>query len=273
MPVGEKIYDTAGDVVVFNQLAVKIEMDQVSQDDYYAWLDKMTDQLGRNVRGAQIAEKDQARTTAPLNIAVYYDTPDYKILPTGALLRTSCNRITHAFCAFKMAQDERSVRRDHRHVFAGDEKRTFQDDPTSRESVAIVKRLMKRTDIDHPGTFLSKRYGFPATDLVPAICLEDLRYTFFVWIDGRDALRCSIDRATVYNLRLAREEQVRVSFSEVELAIYPRIDPAVAADPRVVEIMRELRDALCGEFGVSVTSAIKYQRAAQVLGIHRAATS
>lgn len=270
MPLSEKIYDAEGDVVVFNQLAVKVEMDRVSQDDYYEWLDEMSDTIGRRVRGAQIAEKAHAREEPPLNVAVYYDTPEYDVLPTGALLRTSCNRITHAFCAFKMAEDDRGVRKDHRHVFEGAQKRTIQAAPTSREASTIVKSLMARTDIDHPGTFLLKRCGIPPTKLAPAICLEDLRYTFFVWLDGRDALRCSIDRATVYDLRVARRERVRVPFSEVELAIYPRIERAVAADPRVVEVIRALRDSLCREFGAPVTSEIKYQRAARALGISRA---
>ena len=267
MPAGDEIYAVGGDVVVFNQLAVKIEMDTVPQEDYYAWLDKMTAEIGERVPGAQIAEKENARNTPPLNIAVYYDTPDYQVLPTGALLRTSCNRITHAFCAFKMAQDENSVRRDHRHVFEGGEKEAIQDDPTSCRSIAIVKQLLARTDIEHPGSLLTEHYGIDATLLEPALALEDLRYTFFAWLDGRDALRCSIDRATVYDLRLPPEERVRVPFSEVELAIYPRIEATVANDPRVVSIIRELREALCSEFGVSVTPEIKYQRAARSLDI------
>jgi hypothetical protein len=267
MPAGDDIYAVGDDVVVFNQLAVKIEMDTVPQEDYYAWLDRMTAEIGQRVPGAQIAEKENARNTPPLNIAVYYDTPDYRVLPTGALLRTSCNRITHAFCAFKMAQDENSVRRDHRHVFEGSEKESIQADPTSDQSVAIVKRLLARTDIEHPGSLLTEHYGIDATLLEPALALEDLRYTFFVWLDKRDALRCSIDRATVYDLRLPASERVRVPFSEVELAIYPRIAADVADDPRVVDIIRELRKALCEDFGVDVTSQIKYQRAARSLDI------
>ena len=267
MPAGDDIYAVGGDVVVFNQLAVKIEMDAVPQEDYYAWLDRMTTEIGQRVPGAQIAEKENARNTPPLNVAVYYDTPDYRVLPTGALLRTSCNRITHAFCAFKMEQDENSVRRDHRHVFEGSEKESIQEDPTSDKSVAIVKNLLSRTDIEHPGSLLSDHYGIDPTLLEPALALEDLRYTFFAWLDGRDALRCSIDRATVYDLRLPPEERKRVPFSEVELAIYPRIPADVANDPRVVGIIRELRGALCSEFGVNVTREIKYQRAARALRI------
>src|SRR3954467_13828112 len=100
LQVPEQIYKRAGEIVLFNQLAVKIEMDHVSNDDYYNWLDQITAEIGHIVPGAKIAEKENARVSPPLNTAVYYDADDYRILPTGALLRTSCNRITHAFCAF-----------------------------------------------------------------------------------------------------------------------------------------------------------------------------
>lgn len=269
MPSGEDVYSKKDSIVVFNQLAVKIEMDSVSNEDYFAWLDRMTSQIGQRVPGAQIAEKENARNSPPLNIAVYYDTDDYRVLPTGALLRTSCNRITHAFCAFKMAQNAHSVRRDHRYVFAGEEKQTIQQAPTSEAAVAIVKRLLARKDIEHPGTFLERHYGVRGEDLKPAISLDDYRYTFFVWLDKKDALRCSIDRAHVADLRRPEQEREKKPFSEVELAIYPRIDPEVAQDPRVVELIRSLSDSLCQELGVQVTTDIKYQRAARVLGISR----
>lgn len=269
MPSREDVYTKREHVVVFNQLAVKIPMDTVSNEQYYTWLDRMTLSIGQLVPGAQIAEKEHARETPPLNIAVYYDTDDYQILPTGALLRTSCNRITHAFCAFKMAQDGHSVRKDHRYVFDGEEKRTIQQAPTSKEAVVIVKRLLARKDIEHPGTYLEKYYNIKGEDLLPALSLDDYRYTFFVWIDKKDALRCSIDRAFVANLRLPESQQQKVPFSEVELAIYPRIDPQTAQDPRVVELIKVLSDSLCQEFGVRITTAIKYQRAAEVLGIKR----
>lgn len=265
--VPEEVYTKQDAVTLFNQLAVKIEMDTVSNPDYFAWLDRTTAEIGRLVPGAQIAEKEHARTDPPLNIAVYYDTDDYRILPTGALLRTSCNKITHAFCAFKQAQDAHSVRGDYRYVFDGEEKRTIQLAPTSKEAVAIVSRLLARKDIEHPGTYLERAYGIRGEDLSPAICLEDYRFTFFVWLDREDALRCSIDRFSVVDLRLPESRRERKPVSEVELAIYPHLDPQVARDPRVVKLIEVLADSLCGEFGVRITKDIKYQRSARVLGI------
>lgn len=268
---GEAVYSKTkdSDLVLFNQLAVKIEMDTLSNEDYFAWLDRMADEIGSRVPGAQIAEKEDSRIAPPLNTAVYYDTSNYALLPTGSLLRTSCNRITHAFCAFKLAQDKHSVRRDYRYVFADEEKRAIQIAPTSEESVGIVRRLLARTDIEHPGTYVQRYYGINPTDLDPAICLDDLRYTFFVWLDGLDALRCSIDRASVYNLRVPESVQERRSFSEVELAVYPHIMPEVARDPRVTELINELAADLQRHFGVHITTAIKYQRATEVLGIKK----
>src|SRR5688572_4644323 len=102
--VPQEVYRKAGDVVFFNQLGVKVEADNCSNEEYFTWLDDITGEIGDLVPGAKIVEKPDARTSPPLNIAVYYDTNDYDILPTGALLRTSCNRVTHAFCAFKMRQ-------------------------------------------------------------------------------------------------------------------------------------------------------------------------
>ncbi|MHC3470895.1 hypothetical protein ACYF6T_19590 [Streptomyces sp. 7R007] len=265
MPQAQAVYQRSGDFVVFNQLAVKIEMDSVSNDDYYRWLDDMTATIGDLVPGAQIAEKAEARTAPPLNTAVYYDTEDFRILHTGALLRTSCNKITHAFCAFKAAQDDHHVRRDHRYVFDGEEKATIQAAPDSAEAVAIVQRLLARTDIEHPGLFLEREYGIPRTELFPAVRLDDYRYTFFVWLDQQDALRCSIDRAFVSNLRLPSEQRERRPVSEVELAIYPRIAEDIAQDPRVVQLIKVLSSELCERFDTRVTSDIKYQRAATAL--------
>lgn len=268
MPRAADVYARERDIVIFNQLAVKIEMDSVSNEEYYAWLDRMKEALPRIVRGAEIAEKEGARSAPPLNTAVYYDTADHRILGTGALLRTSCNKVTHAFCAFKLAQDERSVRRDHRYVFEGEEKRVIQRDPTSDEAVSVVKRLLSRADIEHPGTFLERHYGINGTELAPAIVLDDYRFTFFVWLDKKDALRCSIDRAFVSDLRLPAGERVKKPMSEVELAIYPRISPAIAEDGRVVELISVLAGALCRELGVKITTDIKYQRAARALGFY-----
>lgn len=266
--VPEQTYLKCGEMVFFNQLGIKIEMDGIEPAEYYAWLDDMRDAIGGMVRGAVIAEKANARTTPPLNIAIYYDTPDYRILPTGALLRTSCNIVTHAFCAFKMQQDRHGVRNDHRYVFDGEEKLIIQRAPDSEEAVAIVRRLLSRSDIDHPGTFLERAHGIRATELLPAIRLEDYRYTFFVWLDdGNDALRCSFDRFTVSDLRIPPAERRRAALSEVELAIYPRIAPEVASDSRVVDLIRVLGQSLCGRFRVPGTDRIKYQRAAQALGL------
>jgi hypothetical protein len=116
---------------------------------------------------------------------------------------------------------------------------------------------------------MRERYGIEGSALSPAICLDDLRYTFFVWLDERDALRCSIDRYHVTDLRRPEAERQRMPISEVELAIYPRIDPEVARDPRVVELLDTLSGALCERFGVAVTTDIKYQRSARALGIPR----
>jgi hypothetical protein len=267
LQVPQEIYRNVGSVVLFNQLAVKIEMDTVPNDEYYKWLDEQIACIGDIVRGAKIVEKPAARESPPLNTAVYYDTSDYRILPTGALLRTSCNKITHAFCAFKMTEDEHSVRNDHRFVFEAEQKRTIQMSPTSDEAVAIVRQLMARKDIVHPGTYLEQRLGIRGEDLSPAICLEDYRFTFFAWLDGADALRCSIDRFHVSDLRLPETQRTRVPVSEVELAIYPRVSEKVARDPRLVQLIGALRDSLCDRFGVSVTKLIKYQRSARVLGI------
>ncbi|MFG2981703.1 hypothetical protein ACGFYQ_10645 [Streptomyces sp. NPDC048258] len=263
----EPVYTKNGNSALFNQLALKIEMDSVSQQDYYAWLDDATRTIGAAVPGAQIAEKENARKSPPLNTAVYYDTADHRVLPTGALLRTSCNKITHAFCAYKGAHDEHSVRRDYRYIFDGAEKSTIQDAPASDEAVSIVYKLLRRTDIQHPGILLQKEHGIDPTQLTPALLLEDYRYTFFVWLDGKDALRCSLDRAFVSNLRLHEDERSVRPVSEVELAIYPHISDEIAGDTRVVSLIKELSRSLCERFDTRVTTDIKYQRSAKSLGI------
>jgi hypothetical protein len=249
------IYTRDGPSVVFNQLAVKIEMDAVSNERYFRWLDDMRAQIAETVPGSQIAEKEHARISPPLNTAIYYDTEDYRLLPTGALLRTSCNRITHAFCAFKAPQDRNGVRNDHRYVFAGEEKATIQNAPASPEAVAIVKSLLSRTDIEHPGTFLGRHLGIPPERLEPAIHLEDYRFTFFAWLDGKDALRCSLDRFQVSDLR--SRSGGKKSVSEVEVAIYPRIAPDVAQDPRVVRLITTLAESLCRAQERSSTSVLR----------------
>jgi hypothetical protein len=261
----EPVYQRSGDFVIFNQLGVKIAMDSVSMQDYYAWLDDMIADIGSMVTGAKIVEKPQARESPPLNTAIYYDTPDYQILPTGALLRTSCNKITHAFCAFKAPADRNLIRRDHRYVFDGDEKVLIQAAPDSPEAVFVVKRLLARDDIEHPGTHLRDTCGIEPRSTEPSIRLDDYRFTFFAWLDGQDALRCSMDRFDVSNLRVP--DGARKHLVEVELSIYPRIDPAVAADTRVRMLIDALSELLCDRFSVNVTALIKYQRAALALGI------
>jgi len=265
--VPQDVYSKQDQVVLFNQLAVKVGMDRVSNADYYTWLDRMTAQIGELVPGAAIAEKPNARSAPPLNTAIYYDTADYRILPTGALLRTSCNVITHAFCAFKAVEDSHKVRGDYRYVFEGEEKATIQRAPASAAAVGIVKRLLARRDIVHPGRLLEQQVGIDPTELSPAICLEDYRYTFFAWLDRQDALRCSIDRFQVSDLRIPEAARVKRDVSEVEIAIYPHISPVMAADPRVPKLVHALTDSLCAEFGVSVTKDIKYQRSAKALGL------
>ncbi|MGH3251093.1 MAG: hypothetical protein ACRDOI_33460 [Trebonia sp.] len=265
----EAVYFKDGSVVRFNQLAVKIEMDAVDNDQYFAWLDDMTRAVGAFTQGASIAEKAGARERPPLNTAVYYDTPDRALLETGALLRTSCNVVTHAFCAFKMAEDEHGVRNDHRWVFDGDEKRTIQKAPASPAAAAIVRTLMARRDVDHPGTYLERTHGIDPTSLSPSVALDSYRYTFFAWLDGLDALRCSIDRYFVWDMRGpdAYAPGTKVPVSECELAIYPRLSAEISDDPRVVGLIEGLRDSLVERFSVAPTSLIKYQRAARALSI------
>ncbi|MGK4579548.1 hypothetical protein [Kitasatospora sp. HPMI-4] len=261
------VYTKGQNSALFHQLAVKVEMDGVSEQEYFAWLDETTERIHRAVPGAQIAEKENMRTDPPLNTAVYYDTEDYRILPTGALLRTSCGKTTHAFCAYKAVEDGHGIRRDHRHIFDGEEKRTLQDAPASEESVSIVRRLLARKDLEHPGTLLRREQGIDPEQLTPAVLLDDYRTNFFVWLDGKDALRCPWDRYTVYDLRRPEGDREGKRISEIELAIYPHISPEVAADPRVIDLITELTRSLCERFGTRVTKEIKYQRAAKALGL------
>ena len=275
LKVPADVYFHDGDVVQFNQLAVKVEMDPVDNDAYFAWLDGMTAEVGNLVPGAAIAEKDGARDHPPLNTAVYYDTPDRALLATGSLLRTSCNIITHAFCAFKKVEDEHGVRNDHRWVFDGEQKRTIQTAPTSPAAVAIVRSLMTRRDVQHPGTLLRQAHGIDPTTLTPSVALESYRYTFFAWLDRKDALRCSIDRYFVWDMRApdAADPGRKLPVSECELAIYPHLSAEMARDPRVVRLIECLRDSLVDQFGVSTTPLIKYQRAARALSIPFTVTS
>jgi hypothetical protein len=257
----DPVYTKTGDLIFSNQLGVKIAMDSVSNADYYAWLDDITATVGSLVVGAEIVEKPGARVSPSLHIAVYYDTADFRILPTGALLRAT----SRAYCTFKAPADGRRIRRDQRYVFQGRERAIIEQAPESAEAVAVVKRLLTRTDIEQPGTQLRTWYGIDPGSLETAIRVDDSRFTFFCWLDGKDALRCSIDRFEVSNLRLSERERVRKSLAEVELSIYPRIDPQMADDPRVQDAIDSLAASLCDRFGVSVISLTKYQRSARAL--------
>ena len=266
LPDDEAIYSKQASLIIFNQLGVKVELENVSNAEYFQWLDQMYSALPQAVPGGEIAEKTDARRQPTLNTAIYYDTQDYQLLATGSLLRTSCNKITHAFCAFKLAQNKNGVRRDHRHVFDGDDKRAIQQAPDSPEAVAIVRRLLSDVDkVDNPGKYLLEAYGIRGAQLSPALRVDNYRYTFYTWLDKRDALRCSLDHAQVSNLRPAGQKQGE--FREVELSIYPRISPAVAADPRVAQLIRVLEQALQTSLSAHTTLSIKYQRAAQTLGL------
>ena len=263
----EPVYARVGDLIVFNQLSVKIAMESISNAEYYAWLDDTAQTLGSTVPGAQIAEKPDARVSPSLHTAIYYDTVDFQILPTGALLRATCNISNHAYCTFKAPACGRHIRRDSRYEFTGADKALIQQRPDSPEAVAVVKRLLARDDIEHPGIQLRTRYGIDPLLLEPALRLDDRRFTFFVWLDDKDALRCSIDRFEALNLRLPEALRDRKQLVEVELSIYPRIDPDVAKDPRVETLIDHLASSLCERFGVNVTSLIKYQRSARALGM------
>lgn len=267
-PGDEPIFVRRDDFVVFNQLGVKLELDPaLPMDRYFEWLDGVTMRIGELVPGAQIAEKEYARTSPRVNTGVYYDTQDRTLVTRGAVLRTTCNKITHAFCAFKEPADEAGVRRDHRHVFDGDEKRCLQDDPLSNQAISIVKRLLSRGDIEQPGRYLRERYGIGPEELTPSIRVVQERHPFFVWLDRRDALRCVMDRAVVTDLRVPEPARSDARFYELELPLYPRIDVEVARDPRTVQLMEVLGEAAERELHAVPTILNKYQRAARVLAL------
>lgn len=251
---------------IFNQLAVKVDMDGVADEDYFKWLDKIIETTNQVIPGVTFLEREGVREDPPLNTAVYYDTFDYKLLPTGALLRTSCNVRTHAFCAFKMPEDEHGNRLDRRHVFEGENKTTIQFFPYSKEAISIVKNLLKRDDIDHPGVFLKHEFGITSDDLSPAMVLLGRRSTFYVRLDDYDVLRCSIDRSEVFNYREDPEGNTKKAFREVEISIYPRISQDIANDPRVVDLINYLVNSLTQTFNKKVIYDIKYQRGLKALG-------
>ncbi|WP_208354226.1 hypothetical protein [Pseudaestuariivita rosea] len=261
------IYQTGNGHNLFNQLAVKVDMDRVEDDAYFAWLNSVPSEIDKHIPGVSFLERDGVRHSPPTNIAVYYDTHDYQLLPTGALLRTSCSKLTHAFCAFKMAEDEHGNRLDRRHVFEGDKKATIQREPYSPKSIKIVNDLLIRTDIEQPGYFLQREMGIDPIDLKPALILFGRRSTFFVRIDDYDVLRCSIDRSAVSDFRKDPECLIRKEFREVELSIYPRIPAEISGDERVISTIAFLRDSLLERFQTRVTYDIKYQRGAKILQI------
>lgn len=264
----EPIFRRIGDLVLFNQYGIKLDFrNETSDEEYYSWLDNMIRRIGTLMPGAKIVEKAGDRQDPRRNTGVYYDTAGYRLLHEHMVLRTTSNPRTHAFCAFKYGADENDVRRDHRYVFDGDEKRTIQLGPTSEAAVSIVRRLLRREDIDHPGTFLKEATGITADDLTPAVLLAQYRRTFYVWLDGEDALRCSLDRADVSDLRANDEAVAPVHFSEVELPIYPRISPTLMRDPRVTELIQILARSLVETFGVEAVQDAKYRRAAHCLGL------
>jgi len=265
-PDSESIYMKKGNFAVFNQLGVKLNFkDSTSDEEYYEWLDGMTKDIGKFVSGAEIAEKSYARTEPRLNTGVYYDTEDYRLLNSGMVLRTTCNLKTHAFCAFKLDEDNEHIRRDHRYIFEGEAKKTIQDDPTSPEAIAYVKEMLVRTDIEHPGIYLKELTGIVGDDLSPALCIKQYRHPFFVWIDKHDALRCSMDRVTTFNLR--QQKEINLTFSEIELPIYPHVEDIIVNDPRLQELIQVLTDSLKERFGLETVADSKYQRAAKILHI------
>lgn len=267
LPAEEEVFAKQGKIALFYQLGVKIDLMAVPVQRYFAWLDDMKDRLPRLISGAEIAEKPNARVSPILNTGVYYDTDDYLVVQTGSLLRTTC-AVTHAFCAFKLADDGKHVRKDHRYVFQGRERRVIQGAPASSEAVAIVRQLLARTDIEHPGTYLHRYHDIDPTTVTPSILVKRHISSFWVWLDKRDALRCSIDRVYVSNLREPEDQRRLRYFRELELMIYPHVEPAVARDPRLVGVIELLTASLQEELDASVTKEIKYQRGARALGLY-----
>jgi hypothetical protein len=253
-----------GAMVFFDQLGLKVDLQGVSTGEYFDWLDSMTQRIGRLVPGAAVVEKPHARLEPVVDTGVYYDTDDRQLLGTGSLLRTT-SAVTHAFCAFKRSDDGTHVRKDHRYVFEDPEKSIIQADPASPEAVRVVRDLLARTDIEHPGVYLYRHHGLDPTTLSPSVLVRRRLCSFYVWLDGRDALRCPMDRVTLENLR--EPHRPTGAFREVELAIYPRAEPAIARDPRLTQLIEELAGSLRRELGAPTTPEIKYQRAGRALGI------
>lgn len=267
LPAGEEVFAKQGKIALFYQLGVKVDLTSVTTPRYFSWLDDMKLRLPQLVRGAEIGEKARARTCPILNTGVYYDTCDYQVLRTGSFIRTTC-AVTRAFCAFKLADNGKGVRKDHRYVFQGKEKRTIQGAPASDDAAQIVLRLLARTDIEHPGTFLRRYHGIDPTTVTPSVLIKRYISTFWVWLDRRDALRCSLDRVYAADLREPPAQRRLRPFREVELMIYPHVQPEVSRDPRLVQVIEVLADSLRADLGALVTREIKYQRGARALGIY-----
>ncbi|PQQ29130.1 hypothetical protein [Photorhabdus hindustanensis] len=254
---------------IFRQLAVKVFANHITDEQYYQWLDSVPAELASKFPTAEFKERDWVRDNPPLNTAIYYDTKNYDILPTGALLRTSCSKLTHAFCAFKMPEDETGNRLDRRHVFEGKEKTEIQNNPSGEKAVSIVKNLITRKDIEQPGTFLEKTFGINPSEIYPAMILKGYRTTFYVLIDDYDVLRCSIDRSSVFDIRGEvdiEDDNNWKKFREVEISLYPRMDDAIKNDLRVIQLIQDIRDSLVSRFNTHVIYDIKYQRGMKLLG-------
>jgi hypothetical protein len=261
-------FDREGDFVVFRQFGFKLDFpDTVPEWLYYRWLDETIKSIGDLVSGASIVEKESERSEPRRNIGVYYDTDAYRLLFANVILRTTSNPRTHAFCAFKLGEDQDHVRRDHRYVFDGAEKHIIQNSPTSAEAELVVKRLLRRTDILQPGAILREMTGITPDELQQSLCLDQLRRTFYVLLDGKDALRCSLDKVQVRNLRTPSPFSDGARFSEVEIPIYPRVTAEVYADPRLQRLVEALVESLQRRFKSAVVSDSKYRRAAKAVGI------
>jgi hypothetical protein len=254
--------------VQFNQYGIKLDFpDGVDDRMYYEWLDEMISAIGQLVPGAEIVEKLAARSDPRRNSGVYYDTADYRLLRNHMVLRTTSNPKTHAFCAFKYGEDEHGVRRDNRHIFEGADKLAIQMNPTGEQAVATVRRLLSRQDIMHPGIVLGRATGIRPDELTPALSLIQYRRTFYVWLDKSDALRCSLDRAEVTDLRNTSTNVNRGHFNEVEVPIYPRISPLLLADERVQRLIDSISRSLVDQFGATEVHDSKYRRGARVIGL------
>jgi hypothetical protein len=261
------VFHRDGNFVRFNQRGVKIMFpNDVPDQPYYNWLDDITRDIGNKVPGSQIVEKSIEREQPRRNSGTYYDTEQYDLLHGHMALRTTSNPKTHAFCAFKFGEDESGVRRDHRYVFEGEDKVTIQQGPSSPAAVRAVHRLLERRDIVHPGTVMEESTGISGDSLTPVLSVIQDRRTFYVWLDGKDALRCSLDRASVAALR-PTFGQVASGFSEVELAIFPRISPELIADSRTWRVLDCLAESLATRFEVRIIKDSKYRRAAFEIGL------